>query len=593
LGPRRDEGEAEVIPRLIDENEQLRTMVESLLEENARLAEHRDRLSARLTNLSRQLQAAHTAAVIVSPPTPPIPTPPMDERDRQAEELGVAFEELQVLTEELEAANSALSSANRELDARMTERLQEVARTKAALKVSEASFQTVADLVPDLLWGADAEGKGVWFNRRWAEQTGQSAKDASGEGWLDALHPADQPMAAQAWSEAVESGEAFQHECRIRSSGDYHWALIRAELVRDEQGRLVRWFGAATDIHAQRMAMEALKRSELRFKTLIEGMPPLVWRAVDTGAWTWASPQWQAFTGLSAEASFALGWLEALHEDDRQTARDAWERAQETGALEFEARIFSVATGSYRHFHTRAAPVRDEQGRIIEWLGASSDVHDLVELRQRQNVLLAELQHRTRNIMAVVRALTKRTVSSSTSLEDFSERIDERLAALARVQGLLSRRLEGARVTFEALLKAELSAHVTDLENGSVTLRGPSDIGLRSATVQTFALALHELATNAVKYGALAAPEGRLSVDWLVDRDADDQPWLHVEWIESGVPDMPAGNAPARGGGYGLELIRRALPYQLSAKTEFAFGADGVRCVIDVPLPVEMTEIRP
>jgi PAS domain S-box-containing protein len=591
LGPRRDEGEAEIIPRLIDENEQLRTMVESLLEENAQLAEHRDRLSARLTNLSRQLQTTHAAAP--SPIAAPPSTPPMDEKDRQAEELGVAFEELQVLTEELEAANSALSSANRELDMRMAERLQEVARTKAALKVSEASFQTVADLVPDLLWGADAEGQGVWFNRRWAEQTGQSAKDASGEGWLEVLHPADQPMVAQAWSEAVKSSEVFLHECRIRSGEDYHWALIRAELVRDEQGRLVRWFGAATDIHEQRMAIEALKRSELRFKTLIEGMPPLVWRAVDTGVWTWASPQWQAFTGLSAEASFALGWLEALHEDDRQVAVAAWERAQKTGALEFEARIFSVAADGYRHFHTRAAPVRDEHGRVIEWLGASSDVHDLVELRQRQNVLLAELQHRTRNIMAVVRALTKRTINSSTSLEDFSERIDERLAALARVQGLLSRRLEGARVTFDALLKAELSAHVPDLENGRVSLRGPSDIGLRSATVQTFALALHELATNALKYGALVAANGHLTVEWRVNRDVDNTPWLHVEWIESGVPDMPASDAPARGGGYGLELIRRALPYQLSAKTEFAFGEDGVRCVIDVPLPAEMTEARP
>jgi two-component system CheB/CheR fusion protein len=150
--PRGDEGEAEIIPRLIDENEQLRTMVESLLEENARLVEHRDRLSARLTNLSRQLQAAHTAAAAVPTPVPPrSKAPANDEKDRQAEELGVAFEELQVLTEELEAANSALSSANRELDARMAERLQEVAQTKAALRVSEASFQTVADLVPDLL----------------------------------------------------------------------------------------------------------------------------------------------------------------------------------------------------------------------------------------------------------------------------------------------------------------------------------------------------------------------------------------------------------------------------------------------------------
>ena len=123
--------------------------------------------------------------------------------------------------------------------------------------------------------------------------------------------------------------------------------------------------------------------------------------------------------------------------------------------------------------------------------------------------------------------------------------------------------------------------------NGSAhkfTFDGPDDVPLGSSSVQTFALALHELATNAVKYGALAVPNGHLFVGWRISAPVgSDPPRLQVEWRESGV-DMPAVGLPAQGGGYGRELIERALPYQLKAKTTYELGPDGVYCTIDVPM---------
>ena len=124
----------------------------------------------------------------------------------------------------------------------------------------------------------------------------------------------------------------------------------------------------------------------------------------------------------------------------------------------------------------------------------------------------------------------------------------------------------------------------TDAMAHKFTLEGPADVPLRSGTVQTLALALHELATNAVKYGALAAPDGHLFVSWRVQAPVEgNPPCLHVEWRETGVI-MPDVGVSAPGSGYGRQLIERALPYQHNAKTTFELGADGVCCTIIVPI---------
>lgn len=582
------EAPGQISARLLDEVEQLRTSLESALEENARLMEDRDRLSRRVTQLSQDLQAARSAP----PPAPP--ALPSVEQGQAEEELRVAFEELQVLTEELEVANSSLQQANHELDGRVEERTRQIQEINDTLRATENSPRTIADLVPDLLWRSDATGHANWFNQRWCDYTGWDKEELKEEGWTNALHPLDRASSLAAWAQAMAAGTVYQEQHRIRDAqGDYRWFLIRAEPMRDANGTILAWFAAATDMHEQRTAMEALQRSELRFRTLIEGMPQLVWRAVDSGQWTWSSPQWSAFTGQSEKASRSLGWLEMLHPDDRDHAMAAWTRAQQTGSLEIEGRIFNAQDRRYRHFRTRGVPVRSSESSLLEWLGTSTDVDDIVQLQAHQEVLVGELQHRTRNLMAVVQSVTARTLKGSHSLDHFAQCIGDRFDALARVQGLLSRRKGGLRVTFDALLREELSAHVpldADGRGEHVTLTGPAGISLKSATVQTLALALHELATNAVKYGALSQPAGRLEVRWDIRRPAPGECRLFVDWRERGVSELPAPGAEPKGGGYGRELIERALPYQLNAQTSYAVETDGVHCTIDVRVPSEDSE---
>ncbi len=193
-------------------------------------------------------------------------------------------------------------------------------------------------------------------------------------------------------------------------------------------------------------------------------------------------------------------------------------------------------------------------------------------------VMVRELQHRTRNVLAVVQALFESTVREVESPEAFRRSFSTRLAALSRVQGLLAPLKGDETLRFEDLLRGELEAHGADLYS-YVTLDGPADVRLKSRQVQILALALHELATNAVKYGALLSPAGRLAVRWRVDR-TNDRDELEVDWLETGV-DMPAAAVLS---GYGRELIEHALPYQLDARTLYELTADGVHCTIAVPL---------
>jgi PAS domain S-box-containing protein len=453
-------------------------------------------------------------------------------------------------------------------------------RDAAALRESEARLRQFGEASQDVLWIRDAHTL-QWTYLTPAFETiyGLSREEAltgnNYRSWVDLILPEDRERATENIRRVLQGGHAtFDYRIRRPRDGQIRWVRNTDFPITDERGNVALLGGIGHDL-------TELRETELRLKMLVQGIPQLVWRAVDGGHWTWASPQWEEFTGMSLDASLGWGWLEALHSDDRPRARTAWTHAGESGGFEVEYRIARAEDRNYRWFQTRATPLRDDAGRIVEWLGTSTDIHELRELQERQRILVAELQHRTRNLMGVVRSTAERTGETSADFRDFRHRFRDRLETLARVQGLLSRLGEHDRVSFDELLRNELTAmHGTD----RVTLDGPAGIKLRSSMVQTLAMALHELATNAVKYGALGQPEARLSVTWrMLPPDRKGRPKLHIEWRESGVTMPPPGAAP-QGGGQGRELIEEALPYQLGGQTRFELGPDGVRCSITIPV---------
>jgi two-component system CheB/CheR fusion protein len=168
------------------------------------------------------------------------------------------------------------------------------------------------------------------------------------------------------------------------------------------------------------------------------------------------------------------------------------------------------------------------------------------------------------------------------SFAEFGAKYHDRLDALARVQGLLLRQERGDWITFDELIDAELTARAVNVgDGGRVTLDGPTGVRLPSGTVEMLSMALHELTTNAVKYGALKRPNGHLTIRWRQETLPETgEPWLHIDWKESGV-DVPTS---VGGTGQGRQLIEQALPYHFDARTTFALEAGGVHCTISLPL---------
>ncbi|MQA90735.1 MAG: PAS domain-containing protein [Gemmatimonas sp.] len=151
------------------------------------------------------------------------------------------------------------------------QRIDEQKGAEEALRESEGRFRAIADLVPDLLWRDDASGKTSWYNQQWLEYTGQGLEDAIAAGWQGMIHPEDRARSLAKFDASLRSGEPLRHEHRIRrADGVYHWFLVQVRPVQDDLGRIAHWFGAATDVHDQRMALEAAERAEAHTREALE-----------------------------------------------------------------------------------------------------------------------------------------------------------------------------------------------------------------------------------------------------------------------------------------------------------------------------------
>lgn len=357
--------------------------------------------------------------------------------------------------------------------------------------------------------------------------------------------------------------------------------------IRDESGAVAGALEILVEVTDRYRAEAARRESEERYRAILESALDYAIFTMDPDGLieTW-SPGAEAVFGWTAEEAIGRPASITFLPEDRESGAPDRERA-EARAKGFAPNVrWHLRKDGHRVFiEGSCRPMRDGGSGPISYLKVGQDVTERRHWEERQKVLLAELQHRTRNLILVVQSMFDRTRRGSNGIEELAGTYKARLGALARVQGLLSRLNESERITFDDLLRTELSAMGAIEGDGGgerVVLDGPAGVRLRSSTVQTFALALHELATNAAKYGALMQPDGRLTVRWrMVDSAA--APRLRVEWTESGL-HIPEAESGARRLGYGRELIERALPYQLQAETTYRLGSDGVRCTIELPV---------
>lgn len=198
----------------------------------------------------------------------------------------------------------------------------------------------------------------------------------------------------------------------------------------------------------------------------------------------------------------------------------------------------------------------------------------------------AGLRHQVRNTLAMVRDVVRRSAETSDTVEDYAAHLEGRLDAVFRIQNTIATCLLGG-IGLHALVADEFLAHALS-PGARLTIDGP-EVVLQPAAASAVALALHELATNALKFGALAAPEGRIAVNWSVAPSDDGPPWLTLAWNESGVRGMRP--SPVRRG-FGSEVIERALPYQFGGEGVLDFTSRGLRCQLRLPMAPRVTSLQ-
>ena len=445
----------------------------------------------------------------------------------------------------------------------------------ARLAASEARFRAAIGAVDGILWTNDASGRMVGDQPGWAQLTGQSPDEYRGFGWANAVHPEDAEPTVAAWNAAVARGGPFDFEHRVqRHDGVWRDFSVRAVAALEADGSVREWIGVHTDITERKRAEERLRESESRFRAMADSAPAPVWMTSPEGDMTFANEAFAEFAGVEAKALLGDAWIRLIHPEDLPgvAARRAAARAGPE-AYGFEAR-FLCAGDVYRWMVANARPQIDAHGQFQGYIGMAMDMTETKAAETRQRLLINELNHRVKNTLASIQSIVRQTLRPDETPVHVRERLIDRLLAMSAAHDVLTRESwEGAGL--EEIVLQGLAPFVDDQEPDRIAITGPA-LRVGASTALSLALAIHELATNAVKYGALSTPGGKVTVVW--DRGQGDHTVL--TWTEHGGPPV---QTPSRKG-FGTRLLDRGLAADLGGRPKLTFDVEGVRAVLPVRL---------
>jgi len=269
--------------------------------------------------------------------------------------------------------------------------------------------------------------------------------------------------------------------------------------------------------------------------------------------------------------------LSFVHPDDRAAFRRAFEETTQGKSTGFGQEFRIVRPdGEIRWVLRRAQVIRSDDGRPVAMLGVALDMTERRDREDHIAFLMRELAHRSKNLVAVIQAIAHQTARHSEDIAEFTERFSARLVSLARTHDLLTGKdRKGAML--EDLVRTQIEPFVEG-ESKRSTVAGPPVV-LDEAATQSIGLALHELATNAAKYGALSVPHGRVAIEWALTGNAGEARSLQLAWRERNGPKV---QKPVRKG-FGHIVMERTLADSLQGKVKLDFAPDGVRWTAEIP----------
>ena len=365
-------------------------------------------------------------------------------------------------------------------------------------------------------------------------------------------------------------GEEIAAESFKQGATDY---VLKSRLARLEPA-IIRALAESETRANQRQIEQALAEREASYRALVDVIGTVVWSTRPDGRLD-ECPEWESLTGQPPDEHRGWGWLSTLHPEDQTHARAVWSAALEAGGIyDVEYRLRG-RSGDYRWYNARGVPVV-AAGVVRHWVGVCIDIHERKQGEEHTRLLIHELNHRVKNNLATVQAIAVQTLRDSVPLPMAKKDFMARLRALARAHDVLTREnWEGA--TLGEVVMDALEPHGGE-PDARYDIGGPS-LRLDAKTALSISMALHELSTNAAKYGAFSVPTGRVRVDWRIE-DGGAEPLLRLVWRESGGPPV----SPPERRGFGSKLIERGLAAELRGVVRLNFELTGVVCTIDAPL---------
>ncbi|AMN38872.1 sensor histidine kinase [Rhodoplanes sp. Z2-YC6860] len=449
----------------------------------------------------------------------------------------------------------------------------------------------ILDLLPIATCICDASGRIVQYNRRAVElwgrtpEPGQTHDDFTAENrflTLDGdLLPRSRIAEVLRTSRPIRNDEITVQRVNRPSLV----VLLNIEPLLDAEGRLIGVINCFQDITERQRMVEALARSQQELREQEER-----WRAsyehaaigiveIDAeGRFLRVNEAILSIVGGTREE--LLGWrlFGRTHQDDRDVDGELYRKqvAGEIGFYSIEKR-FIRRDGRMIWMGVRSSSVRDPSGKFLYGVRVVQDITERKEAETRQKLLIDELNHRVKNTLATVQSLAAQTARGTASTEAFHQAFEGRLIALSHAHDQLTRQ-RWQSADLRDIVKGATAPHLSRPDE-QISIEGAT-ITVSPRTALTMALVLHEMTTNAAKYGALSAPEGRIEIAWRVEPRPPKSPLLHIEWRERNGPPVEAPAKP----GFGSRFIQGSVTVELRGSVRMDFNPDGLHCTIDVPL---------
>ena len=463
---------------------------------------------------------------------------------------------------------------------------RDITRRKLAeetLRKREQAFRELLGALPAAIYTADAAGHVTYCNQAAIDLWGVRPKPGRDK-WCELArfqHTDGTPVALEdcPTQVALKEGRAVlgREGLLVRRDGTRIPVIPCPTPLRDESGAIVGVVDMTVDITERKQAEAAL--AERNAQLALAGKTALVGSyAFDIPAGIMqVSPGYAAIYGLGERtAEITRGdWRGHVHPEDLPRLDEERSRAFTMRQCEHRSEYRIVRSGGeVRWIESRSFVSYGSDGRACRMVGVNIDVTERKQAEDHKNILIAELDHRVKNALAVVSVIASRTQEASSSMADFVTALDGRIKSMATTHDLLSHRgWQG--LPLAELVHRELAPYAT----ASNTRIEGAEIVLSAEAGQAVAMVLHELATNAAKFGALSNSRGLVQVRWSPTGGRRGHRWLAIVWEESGGPNV----APSTRSGYGTSVISDLIPYELGGRVDFLLAPGGARCRLEIP----------